>query len=277
LRLERPALWLGPTWALLCGTIASGGFKLETRTPVLFLVALLLVEPVFGLIWSLAAETNWGALKEALAAARPPAAMPASHSARERVWASLTAHAQAAWATVEGRRAAAWMTTAMWALALAGLFNLAVVILVVLALLLAFELGPKQTHAGTTLGWPQATLRVGLAWLIGYAAFTAKRLSPLDDLWLAVHAPALLLAVLYTVTYLGLQRTHGWATAAQIGVAVLLVALKQPLWAGLVGLALIGQLLFQPWASRAPQTDWYARRVQFLVMAAMLVSALAIA
>ena len=62
---------------------------------------------------------------------------------------------------------------------------------------------------------------------------------------------------------------------AQLAVAILLVVIRQPILAGLAGLLLISQALFQPLLRRQVPL-WYLQRTQFFLMGSMLVAALGI-
>jgi hypothetical protein len=141
----------------------------------------------------------------------------------------------------------------------------------------------------------RALPEIGLAWLLGYALFQDLSLPPNEATlgtslqasalaWLGTHGRILLLAGLYTLAYYAClilhERSHlvlGLAllNGAQLTVALLLIAIRQPILAGWVGLLLISQALFQP-LLRRQGARWYLERTQFFLMGSMLVAALGI-
>jgi hypothetical protein len=118
----------------------------------------------------------------------------------------------------------------------------------------------------------RAILEMGFAWLAGHIAF-----GPLT--WWSC-----LVAAFYTVAYhscLKLARNNGKPSlillkVSQAAVIVLLIFLRQPVVAGVVGLLLLPQMLLQPFLGQGEVELWYLRRTRPFLMAGMLLAALAI-
>ena len=113
---------------------------------------------------------------------------------------------------------------------------------------------------------------MGFAWLAGHIAF-----GPLT-LW------SFLLAAFYTVAYhscLKLARNSGKPSlillkVSQAAAIALLIFLRQPVVAGVMGLLLLPQMLLQPFLGQGQVELWYLRRTRPFLMAGMLLAALAI-
>jgi hypothetical protein len=113
---------------------------------------------------------------------------------------------------------------------------------------------------------------MGLAWLAGHTAF-----EPLT-LW------SFVLAILYTVAYhscLKLATNSGRHALiplklSQATVIAVLIFLRQPVVAGVVGLLLLPQMLLQPFLGQGQVELWYLRRTTPFLMAGMLLAALVI-
>jgi len=118
----------------------------------------------------------------------------------------------------------------------------------------------------------RAILEMGLAWLAGHTAF-----GPLS-LW------SFLLATLYVVAYhsclkLARNSEKRWLAllkVSQAAVIFLLIYLRQPVVAGVVGLLLLPQTLLQPFLDQGEEELWYLRRTGPFLMIGMLLAALAI-
>jgi len=278
-RVSRPLTWLGPAWAALCGAVASGGLTLSGHNLLFLLIVLFLADALWGTLWHLIAETDWFAsfvtwpsqAQEANLAALP---YTATGSPSHRFFGRL------------GRRLA-WWRAALWprqgsavvglAVVLPLTFVLAVVlgqrviVLTVAALaivMLAFLRARRHSVSPLSL---RAILEMGLAWLAGHTAF-----GPLT--WWSF-----VLAILYTVAYhncLKLAANSGKHSLvplklSQAAVIALLIFLRQPVVAGVVGLSLLPQMLLQPFLGQGEVELWYLRRTGPFLMAGMLLAALA--
>jgi hypothetical protein len=113
---------------------------------------------------------------------------------------------------------------------------------------------------------------VGLPWMAGHLAFTAWDLH------------SLILALAFSVAAWGalrlgsgLARGSWLMNTGLVASAVLLVAVRQPLAAGIVGLLLFGQMTVQLALRLGHRADVGARRTWPWLMLCMLVAALAVA
>lgn len=139
--------------------------------------------------------------------------------------------------------------------------------------LLALFLAPLETEMGThgAGAWARALAEIGVAWLIGNAAFGMPT------------GESVLMALLFAIAYRGLllvasARERGFLqfNLAQLAVMVLLVVRAALINAGFVGIGLIAQVLWQAAARRQDHDPTYLPRVQWFVLAAMLVAALGV-
>jgi hypothetical protein len=140
-----------------------------------------------------------------------------------------------------------------------------------LALAAVIALGVVRRHRGHTPLAAQALLYTGLPWLAGFLALATFR-------W---HA--LLLALLFALAVWGVLR-EAWGVAsgpwllhgAQVGVAVLLIILGRPLYAGGIMALALGQILSSLTRRFGGEPAAVAHRIWPWLLAAMLVAALAI-
>jgi chlorophyll synthase len=274
-RISRPLTWLGPAWAALCGAVASGWLTLSGENLLFLLIALFLADALWGTLWHLIAErdwfvsSNWPSQAQEVNLTVLPYTAPGSPSHRL------------------GRRLA-WWRAVFWPRMGSALLGL--VVALPLTLVLAIILGQRAiilTSAALAImvlallrarrhGTPPLSLRaileMGLAWLAGHVAF-----EPLT-LW------SFLLATCYTVAYhsclkLAVNSGKRWSTllkVSQAAVIGLLIFLRQPVVAGVVGLLLLPQMLLQPFLGQGEVELWYLRRTRPFLMAGMLLAALAI-
>ena len=279
-RVTRPLTWLGPAWAALCGAVASGWLTLSGENLLFLLIALFLADALWGTLWHLIAEGDWfvssanwpSQVQEASLAALPYTA-PGSPS--HRIFGRLSR--MRTW-----RRAVFWprlgpallglVVTLPLTLVLAIILGQRVIILTVAALaIMVLALLRARRHSAPPLSL-RAILEMGLAWLAGHTAF-----GPLT-LW------SFLLATLYTVAYhscLKLATNSGkrWLTllkVSQAAVIALLIYLRQPVVAGVVGLLLLSQMLLQPFLDQGEVELWYLRRTGPFLMIGMLLAVLAV-
>ena len=276
-RVTRPLIWLGPAWSALCGAVASGWLTLSGQNLLVLLIALFLADALWGTLWHLIAEKDWFASSGAHSQTQELTALPytAPGSPSHRVSSRLG-------------RSLAWWQAVFWPQLGSALISLVVVL--PLTLILAIILGQRVillTSAALAIMvlallrarrrsspplYLQAILEVGLAWLAGHTAFG----SPTS--W------SFLLAALYTVGYyscLKLATSDGrhWPTllkVSQAAVIALLIFLRQPVMAGVVGLLLLPQMLLRPFLDEGGAELWYLPRIGPFLMAGMLLAALAI-
>jgi len=285
--------------------VASGELAFSKPSLLSLGLVLFLADPLLGAVWSALealgqlAGSNWGDLRSSETGPRvPPLPYTQPGSASEGLFARLNA-GLARWRAELWPRARTSLVGLTVASALALAIGLVlgrwVALLTAVALVLPFLeaalLGQRPLSGPLT----RALLEMGLAWLLGYAVFQDLSLpaseTALDNprwasalAWLDAHGRILLLAGLYTLAYHAclILRERGRVTvgkallnATQLAVAVLLAVLRQPILAGLAGLLLLSQALFQP-LLRRHGPHWYLQRTHFFLMGSMLIAALGI-
>ena len=268
--------WMGIV-AVLCGALASNHLEWDGEHLLGLGLVLVLVELGWGSLWDLAVGTDWF---RPLAEDWPPsrfASLPALPYTQPRSPGGRIARGLG--------RLAAWWREAFWPLhgpALLGLLA-AVILTAVLALLLPARLRPLHATLVALIGLGMvqrrrgrqplagmAVTQVGLGWLAGYAVLAE------------VEPVPVILALVYSLAAWGGLRIVAGASrglwllnGGQVLGAVVLVAVKQPLAAGIAGLFLFGQVAMQPalrHGDRGPQAV-LGRRLWPWLMAAMLVAA----
>jgi len=278
-RSTRPLTWLGPAWAALCGAVASGRLTLSGQSLLFLLIVLFLADALWGTLWHLIAEGDWLVPSDRpfLSPQASSIALPYTvpDSPGHRVFGQL------------GRRLA-WWRTEFWprqgsavvglavvlplTLVLAVVLGRRVIILTVAALaIMLLALIRARRHGAAPL-LLQAILEMDLAWLAGHTAF--GRLS-----WWSF-----VLATLYTVAYhscLKLATNSGRHALSplklsQATVIAVIIFLRQPIVAGVVGLLVLPQMLLQPFLGQGEVELWYLRRTGPFLMAGMLLTALAV-
>ncbi len=278
-RINRPLTWLGPAWAALCGAVASGWLTLSGQNLLVLLIALFLADALWGTLWHLLAErdwfvsSNWRSQAQEASLTALPYTAPGSPS--HRIFSRLGQ--KLAWwrAVFWPRQGSALLGLAValpLTLVLAVIVGRRVIILTTAALaIMVLALLRTRRHSVPPLSL-RAILEMGLAWLAGHTAFAPLTLR------------SFLLATLYTVAYhncLKLATNSGKRSltllkASQAAVITLLIFLRQPVMAGVVGLLLLPQMLLQPFLDQGQVGLWYLRRTRPFLMAGMLLAALAI-
>ncbi len=276
LRPDQPLTWIGPAWATICGGLASGAFGLSGETLLRIAIAVILTDPILGAWRAAWVNTDWRA---PLRVWHPtptrswtlvPYARLDSPAARLSQWISSRGKFWngALWPEV-GKALSALVVSGLVAMTIALVLGSPAFIVTTLALLLA----PLETELGThgAGAWARALSEVGIAWLIGNAAFAAPT-------WESV-----LLALFFAAAYRGLlslstarERAFAFGNIAQLAVMVLLVSRGALVQAGIIGIGLIAQVLWQAAARRLDQDQTYLPRVQWFILAAMLVAALGV-
>jgi hypothetical protein len=278
LRPARPYTWLGPFAATLCGALAAGGLVLSGENLLRIAIAVLLTDPILGAWRAAWVNTDWRRPLEGWKAPLTrawmivPYAQLGSPAAQMGQWLASRARF---WRDAVGPRVgasiSALVVTLMISLVLAPALSAAVLELTLVALVLA----PIESELGAPRGGRvvRALSEIGMTWLIGHAALSLIR-PPVD---------VTLLALAFSMAYLGILmvpsnagRGFAVSNAALAVVVVLLFARGALIPACVVGLVLLAQLLWQAVARR--QTDvgaFYLGRVQWLLLSAMVVSALA--
>ena len=247
-RVTRPFWgWMG-SWAVFCGALASNQLRWQGDILLDFVLILLLVELGWGSLWELAVGTDWfRPLADGWPPSRPtsPLALPYTQpqSPSGRLARGLG-------------RLAGWWREAFWPAVGAALLGLlaAALLTVVLALILPTNLRPLfaalvaliglgmvQRRRGRQPLAAQSLERVGLGWLAGYTVLAGMEIAPL------VLALSFALAA-WGILRVAEGRPRGlWLlNGGQVIAVVVLLVLKQPVAAVIVGLFLFGQVAMQP-------------------------------
>ena len=278
-RVTRPLTWLGPAWAALCGAMASGWLTLSGENLLFLLIVLFLADALWGTLWHLIAErdwlvsSNWPSQTQEASLTALPYTAPGSPSHRifNRLGRKLAWWRAVFWPR-QGPAFIGLVVALPLTLVLAIILGQRVIILTSAALaIMVLALLRARRHSPPPLSL-RAILEMGFAWLAGHIAF-----GPLT-LW------SFLLAAFYTVAYhscLKLARNSGKPSlillkVSQAAAIALLIFLRQPVVAGVMGLLLLPQMLLQPFLGQGQVELWYLRRTRPFLMAGMLLAALAI-
>ena len=275
IRLQIPirarTLWLGPAWAVVCGLIASSAFVWTGRDVLIGALALVVVDGAWATVWWGLVDTDWRSVfatwdtfdvahvETTWGATGSSAARSQRGFARLRLW----------WQAVGKQQAGSPLLSAMFAVVLAFLLSAvigAAAIGLTLAALALTQIGLLLRVHGRAVNWLHGFVDVGLAWLLGHAAFGSLTLL------------SALTAVIFSFSYAAmLDLAHGatptrrWLIPQLIMVAVL-VLLQQPFAA----LALFTMLVAQTSLSTVLHGLDFARTAQVWLMLSMLIAALGI-
>lgn len=276
--------WFGPAWATLAGALASGRLSPDGPSLIFLLLAVFLTDALMGGLWTAIASTDWGAPWRPLPDGERGKAMAVSLPSLPHTAHGSPAHRLGEWLAggLGHWRAVAWPQLslpflrvgffAVIALAVATVMGIEVALLIVAGLALAMLRAIWAHYWRGDYRSLAALYHFGLAWLVGYAA-----LGGLQSGVARADGVALLLAAAYTLTYygyLGLSSSK-WGLLAldggQILAVVLLIAAYRPWQAGLVGLLLVAQALWQPKLWRDGDGEAYLRGTLAFLLAGVLV------
>ncbi len=280
---DRPAAFpwgLMAAGATCCGALAANHLRWRGESLVAGGLTLLLTVLAWGSLWTLGTGTCWfpsqvGGRLPAHPVSLPtlPYTLPGSPGGRffRRVEALVTWWRGAFWPAAGAAFVGLWTAVALTillSLFLPGLWSPLHAALVAL-----IGLGIVQRQQGRDPLAGRSLVQVGLSWLAGHTVFSRPGL------------PSVGLALAFTVAAAGsLWASRGlagglWLLNGALGaVIVLLVALQQPLAAGIVGLFLFGQVALQPSLKGGDGAVrvGFSRRAWPWLMAAMLTAALAV-
>ena len=275
--LANSTTWLGPTWAIVCGIIASGPIDWQSKNWLRIGLLILLVDGGWGTLWAALGNTDWAA---SLSQWRTwefgektlslPYTLPDTPSDRVLRWLGLFR---------------AWWRHLFWLDCGAALS--AIVIAAPVTALLATVLGPQFLllslgalavmqmglitsggHGDAIPEW-DGLLVVAFPWLAGHVAFAPPTTHSL--------ALALAFALAWGTSW---RVTNPWARATAVGsqllAASLLLVQQHPLVAGTIVLLSIPQIALLPWVKRGRTVKWYTRHTRVWLMAAMLLAAWAL-
>jgi hypothetical protein len=275
IRLQIPirtrTLWLSPAWAVVCGIIASSAFVWTGRDVLIGLLALVVVDGAWATVWWGLIDTDWRSLfatwdtfdvahvDATWGAAGSSAARSQRGFARLRLW----------WQVIGKERAGSPLLSALFSAALAFLLSAvigAVAIGLTLAALALTQIGLILRVHGRTVNVLRGFVDVGLAWLLGHAAF--------GQLTLLSALTALIFSFSYAaMLYVAQRGAHQrrWLMP-QLIMVIILVFLQQPFAA----LALLTLLIAQTSLSTVLHGLDFARTAQIWLMLSMLIAALGI-
>jgi hypothetical protein len=285
----------GPGWAVLCGAIASGQLTLRFEHLLLSLLLIFFADAVLGTFWELTVGVDWLGPFRHPCSPPPPQVQAGDQgkplSPRKSVHLSLPYTLRGSpsyrlanrlgllhswWREnfwpVLGSTWLTWLSTLGLGLLLAFWLGGQFLALSLLGLAVTLVAGLLRLYSGGTVQGLQASLEIGTSWLLGNAAFAA------------IGWPSLALAFSFTaVYYAGLILGTGGQTralrllnGAQLAIVLLLLALRRPLEAAVLGLLLMPQLLLQLWLAQGSPATWYLERTRSLIIIGMVVAALAV-
>jgi hypothetical protein len=282
LRMEMgsSSAWLGSAWAALCGAVASGQMGLEAQSLLLLLLVLFLVDPVLGGVAGLVFGTDWFApfagghlSRGEIPSKSLPYTSPGSPGYRASRWlAGVLAWWRRDFRPHVGTEFLSLILTLAVAIMLASLLGRLVTLLTLVALVLMAVVLFSSRRRGAISFPLRAILELGLPWLIGHLAIGSLN-------WESV-AFALAYTVAYYARLVLLDGRRRAATrllnSSQVVAVALLIAVKEPILAGIAGLLLLPQLLLQSFLWRDEAEWWYWQRSQPWLMAGMLNAVLAV-
>jgi hypothetical protein len=268
------ALWIGPAWSVICGLIASGAIVWRGQSLLFAVLMILLADGIWATLWWTLVETEWSevlARWQDIEIDQPTRSLPFTQSGspadrllrwleKSRVW----------------LRSIVWPQHGSAILTGLGSIGLGVIVSIIigwqaLALSLAafaliqLALITRKIRAGS-VSIIHGLLAVGLAWLLGHAAFAQIN-------WLSF-----VIALLFSIAYSGVievirleKPVRRWLIP-QILIISLLAILQQPLAA----FALISMLSAQALLATVLHGPRFARSAQWWLMIAMLIAAIAV-
>jgi hypothetical protein len=275
IRLQIPVrartLWLSPAWAVVCGIIASSMFAWTGRDVLIAALALVLVDGAWATAWWGLVDTDWRSLfatwdtfdasrvETTWGAVGSSAARSQHGLARLRLW----------WQAIGKEQAGSPLLSALFSIVLAFLLSAViggVAVGLTLAALALTQIGLLLRVHGRAVNWLHGFVEVGLAWLLGHAAF--------GQLTLLSALTALIFSFAYAAMLdmaQGATPTRRWLIPLLVMVVVL-VLLQQPLAA----LALFVMLIAQASLSTVLHGLDFARTAHLWLMLSMLIAALGI-
>ncbi|MBI4791052.1 MAG: hypothetical protein HY782_28820 [Chloroflexi bacterium] len=274
-RPMRPLTFLGPSWAVLVGAMASGGLSFRGQALLSLVLAILLCDALLGAWRALWLQSDWrDALRRSSASAAtwlvPSNDRPVSRflNVFRRFKRRVIHFRQVIWPVIDSEITGLVVIGAL-ALSIAVILGQVPLVLTSLVMLFALIEGRIGTARGAGL---RAVGEITFPWLIAESAFGHFS-------WLS-----LVYALLFTLVYralLGLVTTRqsqwiAWSNLAQVAAVLLLMATNTPAGVGIVLLGLLAQVLWQARYNSDRDGQAYARRVQSYMLVAMLVAGLSL-
>lgn len=265
--------WLWPTWAVVCGVIASGRFTWRSADWLRLLLLVLLVNAGWGALWTALHSTDWATplrqwrlWRTGDPFPRLPYTLPHSPGDRIAHWLGQMSHWwRSAFQPACGQALSAIAIALLATGTLAALLGPSTMLLS-LAFLAILEIGLAMGSAsGRSSPMEHALIAVALPWAAGHTAF--------NTLTLASAGAALAFALSQGAAQETERRwKHVLNAGGQTAAAAILIAMHRPLAAGSLALLLFPQLALLPWLQTGQQ-GWYARHTQRWLAAAMLIAA----
>lgn len=272
---------LGPTWAALCGVMASNGFVWEQSQYLRLALVLLLVDAGWGTLWAALAGTNWALPLESWqrwdrnrTTARLPYTLPGSIGDRISRWLGkvFTWWESVLWPT--SGPAVQAMLVGLPVTALVGALLGPELLLVSVAVLSAMQLAViwERGHSTVSPGW-DGFIAIAFPWFAGHLAFGKITLPSVGF--------ALLAALAWGAAWKA--RSSGGRillVASHALVAGGLIVHRRPLAGAFLLLILVPQMALLPWLDRGPAgeraftIDRFVRYTRPWLMGAMVVAAL---
>jgi hypothetical protein len=273
---------LAPTWATLCGVIASGGFRWQEQDWLRLALLVLLVDGGWGTLWAALVGSDWAKPfrrrrqsrwrpgQENPAVARLPYTLPGAPGGR---LSHLLGRLHSWWREVLWPTCGSSLLAILAALPVTALLGALLgpeLLLLSMAALALMQLGVvwQDGHSVVPPGL-DAFISVALSWLAGHVAFGPVTLG------------SAVLAVLFALAWGNAWRVksgrgRALATSSQLLATAALVALHRPFAAGMLFLLLVPQMMLLPATRNAQPATWYVRYTRPWLMAAMAVAALAL-
>lgn len=269
--------WLGPTWSVLCGVMASGGFQGRSSDWLQLALLTLLVDGGWGSLWGAIGATDWAT---PLAhwrewgttdpSARLPYTLPGAPGGRIS---HVMGGFRAWWGEVLWPACGSALLTILVALPTTALLAMLLgmeLLLLSAAALAAMQLGAiwQGGRQDVAPGW-DALIAVAAPWFAGHIAFGPSTLRSAG------------MAALFALAWgagagIRTRLGHGLTVASQLLIVVSLVAFESPLAAGAVFLLLVPRMSLLPRVRPGRDPEWYVRQARPWLMAAMLVVALSL-
>ena len=224
---------LAPAWCLLAGVLLAGDWTFTANSLLRLLLALLLVDPAWGALWSQMTH-----FFQESAAVVTPRLLPLPYARAEapatRLWQWLHRDGET------GRGADTLLAFLMTG-ALSLVLRPAGIVASTLAALLTLAAAADRHHHPSLVRLAQAVLAVALPWWLGANLFTGESAS----LWPRSSDRELwFLAVGFTLLAFGMEQALAgagrlWFWGAHLLLVIGLVAVGEPLAAGAAGLILL--------------------------------------
>jgi hypothetical protein len=240
--------WLRPAWSALCGAVASGRLTLSTEPLLQLALLIFLVDVIWGGLWSGLVATDWATPLQRWRTWRRgqpsrllPYSAPDGPAGRlARTWGQLRSWWHELARPVLGPTLAGLGLLLPLAVVMAAVLGVLTLLITLAAITLVELIFAWTGGDARPVPGPQALFEITLPWLAGHTLFAL----PANG--------STLLALSYALSYAGalrmLQNQSGLArwNAGQIFAIGVLVALRQPLMAGLAGLLFLVQELVEP-------------------------------